>query len=344
MTAIELAAAPAYNPARARAIGDLIFELFIFVVLLGLSRAWGRRVERRMVMSPGESFWRFYRRLLWRESWRSFVLIAAIAAFLAFGGQNPEEAGRNMAWIIFPYPILFIVNAAMAYRAAKRKFQGNPRLIQPRRYPNSRTIALIIVGAIGFGAIITVIFNRSALSKRSVHSGYDSPEGTVASTTAQHPSVLLSTDHGDITFPIRKQAWTVARTLVDCGISGEEARRIAMYEMPSTKNVDWWKTQLLPRLNLEQQRMAIRELDRYQEITQKSTDAVIVAHLYELAICKMLEEEKQLSINEIFDLWQAGICNQSEQRWTFLLRGLRPAKQDELNKVRTKLVQLQSKG
>jgi hypothetical protein len=297
-----------------------------------------------MVMSPGEPFWRFYRRLLWRESWRSFVLIAAIAAFLAFGSQNPEEAERNMARMTFTYPFLLFVTAATAYRAAKRKFQGDPRLIQSRRYPNSRTIALIIVGAIGLGAIIAVIFNRSALSKRSVPSGYDSLEGTVGSTTAQHPSVPSSTDHGDITFPIRKQAWTVARTLVDCGISDEEARRIAMYEMPSTRNVDWWKTQLLPRLNREQQRTAIRELDRYQEITQKSTDAVIVAHPYELAICKVLEEEKQLSINEVFDLWQAGICNQGEQRWTSLLRGLQPAKQDELNKVRAKLVQLQSKG
>src|SRR5438552_4145257 len=208
MTAIELGVAPGYNQEEARAMGDLIFELLIFGVLLGLSRAWGRRIERRMVVSPGESFWRFYRRLLWRESWRSFVLIAAIAAFLAFGGHNPEEAGRNMAWIIFPNPFLLIVIAATAYRAAKRKFQGDPRLIQPRRYPKSRTIALIIVGAIGFGAIIAVIFNRPVLSKRSVPSGYDSPEGTLDSTTARHPSVPLSTDHGDITLPIRKQAWT----------------------------------------------------------------------------------------------------------------------------------------
>ena len=113
-----------YDPVRAEEIGQAMLALLILGLLLVLSRVWCSRVERRMVVSPGESFWRTYGRLLWRECWRSFVVTVAIGVVFAFRGETPEDAGQKIAFVTVLYPLLFIVVAATAWRATKRLFQN----------------------------------------------------------------------------------------------------------------------------------------------------------------------------------------------------------------------------
>jgi hypothetical protein len=112
-----------YDPVSAREIGQAMLALLILGLLWGLSRAWCSRVERRMVISPRDSFRRAYGRLLWRECWRSLVLTVLMGMFFAVGGRDAEDAGRKMAFVTVLYPLLFIGIAATAWRATKRLFR-----------------------------------------------------------------------------------------------------------------------------------------------------------------------------------------------------------------------------
>ena len=119
----HLAMSAGYNPDEVRAMTVALEALLGLGFLWGLSRAWCSRVERRTVVSPGESFWRVYRRLLWSASWRSFVITVAIGLLLAFCGQDARDAGQKMGAVFGLYPFLFIVIAATSWRATTRLFR-----------------------------------------------------------------------------------------------------------------------------------------------------------------------------------------------------------------------------
>jgi hypothetical protein len=120
-----------YDPVRAREMGGAILALLILALVWGLSRAWCSRVERRMVISPGDSLWRTYGRLLWRESWRSFVVTAAMGVIFAFGGHDAYDAGQKMGSVVGLYPLLFIAIAATAWIKSKRLFRNKAANAQP---------------------------------------------------------------------------------------------------------------------------------------------------------------------------------------------------------------------
>ena len=318
-----------YDPQRVHDMAQANLALLVLNVLLGLSIVWWWRAERWMTVSQGESFWRVYRRMLWRRCWRSLVVAAAIGIVFAFGGRDAEDAGKKIGSVMGLYPLLFIVIAATTWRATTRRLGGQSRVAV---WASNVVVALIAAGLIGLDLIVVgaVFVAMSNLSKYR----NDVPTGPQTLSFPAHTTVCA-----DIAAPLRERASKIVGTLIDCGISSEEALRIAIYEMPNGKS---WYSQFLPTLKQEQQRMVIRELQQYAEVGQKSAKNVILAHLYEIAICKELQEEKQLSINEVFDFWHAGLCNQSEEWWRSQLLGLPPVKQEELDKLRKNLMQSES--
>src|SRR6266446_8400220 len=96
-----------YDPQRVHDMAQVMFAYPVFVVVLGLSIVWWWRAERTMIVNQGESFWRVYRRVLWRRCWRSFVVAAAIGIVFAFGGRDAEDAGKKIGSVIGLYPLLF---------------------------------------------------------------------------------------------------------------------------------------------------------------------------------------------------------------------------------------------
>ena len=98
--AAHFAMSAGYDPQRVHDMAQAMLALLGLALLWGLSRTWCSRVERRIVISSGESFWQVYRGLLWRESWRSFVVTAAIGVLFAFGGRDPEDAGQKIGSVI----------------------------------------------------------------------------------------------------------------------------------------------------------------------------------------------------------------------------------------------------
>src|SRR5438128_7247016 len=112
-----------YDPVKAEQMGQAMFALLILGILWALSRVWCWQVERRMVIRPSDSFWRAYGRLLWRLSWRSLVLTAAMGVFLGLG-RDAYDAGQKIGSVVGLYPLLFVVIAVTAWRATKRLFQN----------------------------------------------------------------------------------------------------------------------------------------------------------------------------------------------------------------------------
>src|SRR5436190_810715 len=124
--AAHFAMSAGYDPQRVHDMAQAMLALLGLALLWGLSRTWCSRVERRIVISSGESFWQVYRGLLWRESWRSFVVTAAIGVLFAFGGRDPEDAGQKIGSVIGLYPLLFIVIAVTAWSKTKQKLRAQP--------------------------------------------------------------------------------------------------------------------------------------------------------------------------------------------------------------------------
>jgi hypothetical protein len=112
--------------------------------------------------------------------------------------------------------------------------------------------------------------------------------------------------------------------------------------MPGLKPIDWWKKELLPRLTEDHQRLVTKELEAYNQLSWKAKDDVIKAYLGELVIWDTLQQEKHLSIFEVFDLWQGGIVNQTDDWWRAQLEGVSEPKRNHLNDLRQRLLHPQS--
>jgi hypothetical protein len=282
-----------------------------------------------LVISAGESFGRIYRRLLWGRCWRCFVVTAAFGAAFALAGQDAEEAGEKMGWGVGAvYPFLFVVIAATTWRATIRKLGG-----QPRAAVWASNLLVMVIGTvvIGFGLIFL-------LSTLLAVGSFRHRAGAIAAHSDSPP--ISNGVCADIAFSIREEAAKIAVILFDCGVPNEEARQIAMYEVQSGRK---WLTDLLPRLNQEQQRMVLHQFQKYEEVGRKSGRDVIVAHLCEVAICRTLQAEKQLSTGDVFDTWRAGVCNRSDEWWKSQLSDLQPDTQTKLNKLRRTLMDAESK-
>jgi hypothetical protein len=143
----------------------------------------------------------------------------------------------------------------------------------------------------------------------------------------------------DTALPLRQQASQMADTLVHCGFSREEACDIALNDMPGLKDVEWWKREVLPRVAEEYRRPVEKELERSQNLAQHSDRDAVVAYLSEIAIWRIIERERHFSATKLFDLWQAGIVNQSDDWWNAQIDGLSTAKRDEVNKLRQRLTE-----
>lgn len=126
------------------------------------------------------------------------------------------------------------------------------------------------------------------------------------------PSIDVSED---VAFALRHRAWRMAGVLIYCGMSPDEARRLAMHKMPGMVNVSWWSTDLLPKFAPEQQQTIRRELQRFTDELSEAGDRQMQTYIAEIAICNVFQKEKHLSDTATFNLWQAGLGNQTNQWW-----------------------------
>ena len=165
-----------------------------------------------------------------------------------------------------------------------------------------------------------------------------SPSATIGAGTMSDAKQL-----SDPASPLRQHAAKMAATLVFCGLSRDEAYEVALHKMPGLTTVNWWRTELLPRFNEEQQRIIVNQLESFQAIERQSGKSAVLAYLYELAIWKILENEKEISRARLFELWQAGVINQSDETWRAGLDGVSATKQGELNRLRDRLKALPEK-
>jgi hypothetical protein len=156
-------------------------------------------------------------------------------------------------------------------------------------------------------------------------------------------AALIRNKPGDITFALRESASRVVEPLVQSGISGDEARRIAILDMPSTANTNLW-TGLRARLNPKQKEVVISALFEYHLLTHPATDNFLDVFLSEQAICDMLYADTPMTMGKIFDVWRAGLCNQSEDWWESQLRDMPLPKQQEFKHLRTRLTDAEAKG
>jgi len=146
----------------------------------------------------------------------------------------------------------------------------------------------------------------------------------------------------DVTLPIRLEAGKMASLLVRCGLSKEDAQDIALSKMP--RGIKWWESEFLPRFSADQRSLLTKQLDRYLDIRQKSSEYVSRAEFLERVILALLQQEKGLTSAQLFDPWQAGLLNQSEDWWKQQMESLSPTKQDQLNNLRKQLILFSQKA
>ena len=99
----------------------------------------------------------------------------------------------------------------------------------------------------------------------------------------------------------------------------------------------WWESDLLPRFNAEQRSILSKQLQLYLDVARESTKQTVRAELAERAIIILLQRELKFSNTECFDLWQAGLLNQTEDWWSRQIARVPPAKQKQINDLRKAL-------
>jgi hypothetical protein len=156
-------------------------------------------------------------------------------------------------------------------------------------------------------------------------------------------TALASTTFGkDITASFRSESRKMAGLLIYCGMPAQEALHIAVRKMPGATTISWWENTLLPRFPAKERALLQEQLNKYLESARTSRSAS-GADLMQRTILHILQQAQNLSVTDVFDLYQAGLLSQTDEWWQKQLDTVPPDKRDTVTKFRNDLVALNEK-
>lgn len=79
--------------------------------------------------------------------------------------------------------------------------------------------------------------------------------------------------------------------------------------------------------------MIRRELQRFKDELAEAGNKQMESYIGEIAICNIFQKERHLSNTAAFNLWQAGLCNQTNEWWQYQLNALSPAARVEIRRM-----------
>ena len=340
-------------------------------VVVYICRSWCRRFARRLPVNSTFSrralTWRIVRAMSWRAG---LFLLIGIPVLFALG----DALVGGISFAMLSYPLVMLSVWQHSCRISRHAFEVGGEVAAPDATTHQQLFGIaraldggstasqpisdvryisqtaydtglqakrfrptIIEGIVLTAAAVMLVSVASSIAlpvtgaaKRRVAFA----QKQSAEVRSQSETVTAANPSNDITLPMRVEARKLAGLLKSYGLPADEANYIAFRKMPGGT---WWESDLLPRFNAEQRSILAKQLQLYLDVARESTKRTVRAELAERAIIILLQRELKLSNTECFDLWQAGLLNQTEDWWSRQIDSVVPAKQKQINDLRKAL-------